>query len=116
MKIRFQADADFNHHVVKGVRRREPAIDFRGANEAGLAGLDDPEVLSAAAREGRILVTHDRQTMPQHFADFIANQHSPGVLVLSQYLPIRAAIEELVMVWEASEAEEWVDVFQALPL
>jgi hypothetical protein len=46
MKIRFQADADFNHRVVKGARRREPALDFQSASDAGLIGLDDPEVLS----------------------------------------------------------------------
>ena len=29
MKIRFLADADLNHDVVKGVLRCEPGIDFR---------------------------------------------------------------------------------------
>ena len=116
MKIRFQADADFNQNVVRALRRRQPAIDFQTADDAGLRGLDDPEVLAIAAREGRILVSHDRQTMPQHFADFLTTQHSPGVFILSQYLPIRRAVEELLTVWEATEAEEWNDTIQALPL
>jgi hypothetical protein len=29
MKIRFQADADFNMEIVAGVLRREPGIDFQ---------------------------------------------------------------------------------------
>jgi predicted nuclease of predicted toxin-antitoxin system len=116
MKIRFQADADFNHDIVRALRRRQPAIDFQTADEAGLRGLDDPEVLAIAGLQGRILVSHDRRTMPQHFADFLTIQHSPGVFILSQDLPISPAVEELLMLWEASEAEEWIDTLQALPL
>lgn len=116
MKIRFQADADFNQNVVRALRRRQPAIEFQTAEAAGLRGLTDPDVLAMAAREGRILVSHDRRTMPKHFANFLTGQHSPGVFILSQYLPISQAVEELLMFWEASEAEEWIDCIQALPL
>lgn len=115
MRIRFQADADFNQNIVRGVKRRQPAIDFQTSDEASLRGLGDPEVLAEAALEGRILVTHDRQTMPKHFAEFITTRHSAGVFILSQDLPVSQAIEQLLMVWEASEAEEWIDSIQALP-
>jgi predicted nuclease of predicted toxin-antitoxin system len=67
VKIRFQADADFNEDIVAGVLRRLPEIDFQTANEAKLARLSDPEVLAKAAAEGRILITHDRKTVPLHF-------------------------------------------------
>ena len=60
--IRFLADADFNHVIVKGCRRHEPALDFLSANEAKLQGVPDSEVLALAAEQNRILVTHDRQT------------------------------------------------------
>jgi hypothetical protein len=66
MKVRFPADADFNQNIVRAVRRRAPAIDFQTAHEAGLHGLDDQAVLAQAAREGRLLVSHDRRTMPNH--------------------------------------------------
>jgi hypothetical protein len=59
MKVPFQADADLKHAIVSGILRREPMIDFQTATSAGLVGLDDLEVLTAAAREGRLLVTHD---------------------------------------------------------
>ena len=45
MRIRFQADADLNQAILQGTIRREPTIDFQTANEAGLSGLNDPEVL-----------------------------------------------------------------------
>lgn len=53
--IRFLADADFNHAIVKGCRRHEPAMDFLSANEAKLDGLPDPDLLALAAEQDRIL-------------------------------------------------------------
>ena len=45
MPIRFQADADLNQVIVSAVVRRVRAIEFRSASSAGLAGLNDQEVL-----------------------------------------------------------------------
>jgi predicted nuclease of predicted toxin-antitoxin system len=116
MKIRFQADADFSETIIQALQRREPAIDFQTADKGRIRGLPDPEVLAAAARENRILVSHDHHTMPVHFANFIATQQSPGVFLLAQNVPIRIAVEALLMIWEASEAEEWINTLQYLPL
>ena len=112
----FQADADFNQTIVSALQRRAPAIDFQTADEAQIHGLPDPDVLVIAARDGWILVSHDHHTMPVHFANFIATQHSPGVFLLSQDVPIRIAVEELLVIWKASEAEEWSNTLQYLPL
>lgn len=71
MKVCYQADADLNQVIVTGVLRREPTIDFQTAFTAGLEGVKDREVLAIAARQGRILVSHDRRTMPSEFAAFI---------------------------------------------
>jgi Domain of unknown function (DUF5615) len=53
--VRFLADAGLNHAIVKGCRRREPAMDFLSAQEAKLEGVPDREVLSIAAEQNRIL-------------------------------------------------------------
>lgn len=116
MTVRFQADADLNAEIVAGVLRREPSIDFQTADEANLRQVPDPEVLTLAAQEGRILVTHDRRTMPRHFADFILHHSSPGVLIIAQTVSVRVAIEELLLVWAASESAEWRNLIVELPL
>jgi hypothetical protein len=116
MKVRFQAGADLNAEIVLGVRRREPSIDFQMAEEANLRRFPDPQVLALAAQETRILVTHDRRTMPRHFADFILYQSSPGVLIIAQTVSVRVAIEELLLVWAASDSEEWRNLIVELPL
>jgi len=69
------------------------------AEAAGLGGLRDPEVLAHAADEGRILVTHDLQTMPRHFAEFITARQSAGLLLIPQSLPIAAAVDDLLLIW-----------------
>ena len=95
MRIRFQADADFNHIIVAAVVRRLPELDFRTAVVAGLAGLTDAEVLALAAKDGRLLVTHDQTTMPAHFGVFIASTKSPGVIVVAQSLATRQSSTSL---------------------
>lgn len=116
MAIRFQADADLNQIIVSAVLRRIPAIDFKTAMASALSGLTDPDVLGRAARDGRILVTHDVATMPQHFGEFVQSQRSPGLIVVPQHLPVAQAADDLILVWTATEADEWVDRVVFLPI
>jgi hypothetical protein len=41
MRIKFQADADLDGRIVRGLRRVSPEVDIRTAAEAGLATLED---------------------------------------------------------------------------
>ena len=115
MTPRFLADADLKRAIVSGVKRRELGVDFRSAHAAGLDGMDDPDVLAIAAREDRILVSHDFGTMPRHFRDFVSRQPSPGVFLISQDLPVAAAVEMLILIWAASGAVEWENQLTYLP-
>jgi hypothetical protein len=116
MKVRFQADADLNQVILLATIRREPRIDFQTATAAGLSGVDDPMVLARAATDGRVLVTHDRRTMPRHFAAFIGGEASAGLLVIPQSLGIAAAVDDLILIWSVTEAEEWLNRISILPL
>ena len=115
MPIKFQADADLNEDLVWAVRRAEPLIDFQTANEANIHGLEDPIVLALAASENRILISHDRRTMPYHFAEFIRIQTSPGVFLLSQRFNFAKVVDNIVLIWAASEVEEWINNISKLP-
>lgn len=116
MKLRFQADADLNQRIVAALRRLEPAIDCQTAGTASLEGKSDAEVLAACADEGRALLTHDQKTMPHHFAAFISERASPGVIIVPQDMPIGEAVREVYLAWTASESEEWVNGIRRLPL
>ena len=116
MKIRFQADADLKEVIIHALLRLEPTIDFKSANKANLAGLADDKVLTIAADDGRVLVTHDRKTMPYHFGQFIDRRTSAGVIVVPQDMSVAVTVEELLLIWAASEAREWTNRICYLPL
>ena len=116
MTPRFQADADLNHRIVRGLLRRQPGVDFQSAAQGGLIGIPDSEVLLKASRSGRILVSHDRRTMPAHFTRFLLDSSSPGLILVPQDLDVGGAIEDLLAIWRSSEAEEWRDRIGYLPL
>ncbi len=116
MTIRFQADADFNQTILLAALRREPSLDFQTAAVGGLLGLPDPEVLANAAKERRLLVTHDQRTMPRHFAEFFTHETSTGLLVVRQSLSIATVVEDLLLIHAATEADEWINRLGFLPL
>jgi hypothetical protein len=116
VRPRFLADADFNQRIVAGLRRRESSLDFLNARDGGVIGLPDPEVLSLAAQSGRILVSHDRRTMPGHFMRFRETRSSPGLIIVPQDLDVGAAIEDVLLIWVATEAAEWVQQLGFVPV
>jgi hypothetical protein len=99
LSFRFQADADLNPEIGRGLRRREPAVDFRSAVGVIPVGAPDAQVLQIAAEAGRVLVSLDVTTMPNHFDQFISRHESPGVLLIPSRRTISAVIEGLLLVW-----------------
>jgi hypothetical protein len=94
VKVRFQADADFHRPIAHATLRRETGIELQLAAAAGdgvgVRGVPDDRVLAEAAREGRILLSHDHRTMPRHFATFIALQHNLAADKKFEYVVCRA--------------------------
>ncbi|SRR5579871_6900723 len=74
VRPKFLADADLSEKIIEGIVRLELAIDTLDANEGGTRGLPDHEVLRIAAASGRILISHDRNTMIRHFREFTTSQ------------------------------------------
>jgi hypothetical protein len=92
-------------------------VDFKSAQELLAEGMQDPDVLAVAAEDGRIVVSHDVSTMPGHFRRFLSDgRSSPGLFLIPQTVSVSAGIEQLVLIWAASEAEEWQDQLVWLPL
>ena len=118
MSIRFQADNDLKRIIVDATLRHEPRIDFQTAQAARLDGLDDEAVLRLAASQSRILVSHDKRTMPKALASFVASGGtSPGVmLVISQNAPIRDVVEALILIWADDRADDWKNLIAKIPL
>jgi len=115
LKIRFQADADLDPDIRKGLLRRESSIDFRPAAGIIPDGTLDRRVLQIAADDGRVLVSGDLRTMSVHFRDFVRAHGSPGVLLIPSSRSIGAAIEGLLFVWLNWTPEDLRNTVQWLP-
>jgi hypothetical protein len=115
LKIAFQADADLDPDIGRGLRRKEPAIDFRGAAGVIPDGTPDPRVLQVAADAGRVLVTRDVRTMRVHLEDFVAHRDSPGVPLIPSSRSVGAAIEGILIVWLPWMAEDLRNQARWLP-
>lgn len=115
--LRLLVDQNLDHDIVRGLIRRIPQLDAVMAFDIGMSEASDLELLTWAAQAGRIILTHDRKTMPTQAADLLSHgEHAAGVVIVPRRMPMRHVIDELEMIITCSENEEWVDVIRYLPL
>ena len=115
--LRVFIDQDFDHDILRGLRLRIANLDALTAREAGLERDSDPEILAWAAEQMRIVVTHDRNTMPRHAYDRVrSGQSMAGIFVVSREMSIGDAIAELQLLIECSVEGEWEHLVVFLPL
>ena len=115
--LRLLADENFNNAILRGLRLRNPEVDVVRVQDVDLSGEEDPVILDWAAREGRVLLTHDKSTIPGCAYDRIkAGQPMAGVCEVSRSVPIGQAIEDLVLIAECSDESDWEYQIRYLPL
>lgn len=106
--LSFLADENFSHRILRAIRLRIEGLDLVIVQRVGKGGARDPELLAWAAEQNRILLTHDRQTIPKHAYDRIrAHLKMPGVIVVSDTLPVGEAIEVVSMYIECGTVEDF---------
>ena len=90
---------------------------FAQLRELGLATRSDPEILDFSARQNWIVVSHDVNTM-RHAARgrLEAGHPMSGLLLAHQALSVSAVIDSLLLIWSASDAEEWSGQVEFLPI
>ena len=97
--LKFAVDENFNMHIVNGVLRRQTDVDIVSVQGVGLEGASDPQVLEWTASEGRILLTHDLNTITAHAYERVTQGlPMPGVLEVSFKVPVSVAIRLLAKI------------------
>ncbi|NEQ99084.1 MAG: hypothetical protein F6K30_20595 [Cyanothece sp. SIO2G6] len=115
--LRLLADEDFNNQIVRGILRRRPEIDIVRVQDVGLSNTDDPAILEWAAQQGRILLTHNVETMTRYAYERVqAELAMPGGFEVSRSVPVGLAIEEIILLAEGSFEGEWEGQVQYFPL
>lgn len=93
------------------------AVHAVGDPGAPSRGTLDPDILTWCEEAGFILVTNNRASIPVHLRGHLANgRQTPGVFMLNADISIGDTIEELGVVWELSDGEEYVDRVSFLPV
>lgn len=115
--MRFIADENFDNRIFRGLLRRKPELDIVRVQDLEVAGADDKTVLAWAARAERILLTHDRRTVPKYAYERIQQGEAvAGVIVVKDALPLGIVIEDILLIAEATTMADWVNQIQHLPL
>src|SRR3989304_4826786 len=110
------ADENFNNDIVRGLMRRKTDFDIVRVQDVGLSGADDPTILEWAAKEGRILLTHDVSTITHYAYERIsAGKAMPGVFEVSRELPLGSVIEDILLLAEGGFEGEWEGQVRYLP-
>ena len=118
MKIRFLLDENLSPRLKTALLRLNPMIDVLrvGDPEAPPLGTQDPDLLRYLEVTQRLLVTSNRTSLPAHIeAHWVADGYLWGILWVRPGTPMGRLAQDLYLVWEASEAEEWVDRLDWIP-
>ena len=111
------ADHDLNESIILGVLRREPTAEFLRARDRGLAAAPDDVLLERAAADGLVIISHDVNTIPAAARRRLdEDKLMAGLIMVHQMDPAIAAIDDIVLIWAATEPEEWVSQICFLPL
>lgn len=115
--MRLLLDENFDNDVLRGVLRRNPDADIvRAQDIPEIAEMDDPVVLAWAAEQGRVLLTHDVQTMTNYAYERVRlGLPMPGVFEVSLSAPIGAVIEDILDLIQYSLEGEWEGQVRYLP-
>ena len=65
-------DENLSGPIIQAIQQSEADLDLVRVQDIGLMGADDRRLLEWAAEQDRVLLTHDRETVP-HFAYEVIN-------------------------------------------
>ena len=79
-------------------------------------GTLDPEVLRYLGFSQRLLITDNRTSMPKYLEKYWqTNQQIWGMFWVCPNITMGKLAEELILIWEISEAEKWINIVDWIP-
>ncbi len=118
MKVRLLLDENLSPRLIRMLRGVASTADVLrvGDPQAPALGTKDPELLVYLDSAGRLLVTLNRSSMNAHLENHLAaGGHTWGVVWIRKRSRIQHVVEDLALMLEASEAEEWRDRTDEIP-
>jgi hypothetical protein len=119
MKIRYLVDENLSARVVATIQRHYPQLAVLRVGDPGAPafGTLDPDILHWLEINQRVLVTDNRKSMPGHIADHIAagGRHW-GIFMVRKDAPLRTLADTLYVYWDVTDAEQWTNQMEWLPV
>jgi len=115
----YLVDENMGPALVNQLRRLQPNVTVLRIGDEGTppSGALDPEILLWLEQTGFILITRNRKSMPQHLQANIANgHHVPGIFTLRPQCSLRDVVDDLILIWEVAESDEYQDQIVYIPL
>jgi hypothetical protein len=110
-------DENFNGDILRGLCRQRPDLDVVRVQDIGLNATRDEDILAWAAVEGRIVLTHDRDSMPYCGYERVrAGQPMPGLFLVSDVMAIGQAIVEILLAFDCLAPNECENLVRFFPL
>ena len=115
--LRLVSDEDVHDDIIRGLRRREPALEIVRVQDVGLGRTPDPLILEWAAGDGRVLITGDLNTMVGFaWGRVQSGLPMPGVLALLENVGIGRVIDDILLVAQCYTADKIIDQVLYIPL
>jgi predicted nuclease of predicted toxin-antitoxin system len=115
--MRILADENFHNDILRGLLQVNPELDIVRVQDTEVYQADDPTVLEWAAKTNSILLTHDVQTVTKFAYERVKQGlPMPGVIEVSNHISIGQAVEEILIVLEASDPSELENRVIFIPL
>ena len=115
MSVGLYFDVHVRRAILNGLRVR--GVDVLTAQEDGAAEYEDPELLDRSTTLGRVLFTQDDDLLREAKQRQQVGKTFAGVVYAHQLnVSIGQCITDLELIAQASEAAEWVNRTEYLPL
>lgn len=118
MKIHFLLDENLSNQIKIATLRLNNAIDILcvGDLDAPPFGTLDPDILCYLEGAQRLLITDNRKSMPGHLESHWAEGgHIWGLFWVRPMTSIGQLTQALMLVWETTEVDEWIDRVDWIP-
>jgi predicted nuclease of predicted toxin-antitoxin system len=115
--LKFLTDENFDNKILRALKRRDPSLDIVRVQDVGLLESSDEDILEWAATTGRLLLTHDVNTIPRHVNDRLtAGLSTLGVVEVSLRHQIGLIVEDILILNLGSYEGEWEGQVIYIPL
>ncbi len=116
---KYLLDENIDPRLKKALLQYSPDMVVWCVGDSGSPPLEtkDPEILIWCEKRKFTLITNNRASMPVHLREHLAaGRHIPGIFILKRIMAIREIIDELTLIWGATEPDEYADEIKYLPI